>query len=143
MPIDYKVALDGALVVEVWHGAITVDDLYDHREQQAQDPSIVNGARVLADIRLASFRSISKSQMEAFARTYRATESQPSSRALAFVASAGFSTAQAYEKASRGFLRNVVVFTSLPTACRWLGIDVGLASRTIDEIRPGKKNHSS
>ena len=78
MPIDYAVALDGALVVEVWHGAINVDDLYDHREQQAQDPSIVNGARILADIRLATFRNISQGQMAAFARSYRATETQAS-----------------------------------------------------------------
>ena len=143
MPIDYKVALNGALVVEVWHGSISVDDLYDHREQQAQDPSIINGARILADIRLASFHNISQSQIEAFARSYRATESVPSSRSLAFIASNGFSKAQAYEKASRSFLRNVVVFTSLPTACKWLGIDVGLASRTISGILPGKRGQSS
>ena len=143
MPIDYAVALDGALVVEVWRGAINIDDLYDHREQQAQDPSIVNGARVLADIRLASFRNVSQSQMAAFARSYRATESQASSRALAFVAAEGFAKAQAYEKASRSFLRNVVVFTSLPTACRWLGVDVGLALRAIDGIHLDRKGQSS
>lgn len=136
MPIIYTVAMDGALVVEVWFGAVTVDDLYDHREQQAGDSSIVNGARVLADIRHASFQNISEEQMAAFARSYRATESKPAARTLAFVATAGFSKAQAYEKASRTFLRNVVVFTSLSTACKWLGVEAGTVASAIEAARP-------
>jgi hypothetical protein len=140
MPIDYVVAMDGALVVEVWHGDITVDELYGHRKEQAADRAIVNGARVLADIRRASFEGITENQMAAFAESYRATEAAPRARTLAFVATDGFSKARAYEKASRTFLRNVVVFTSLSTACKWLGIDVAIVADAIEAFRSRNGN---
>lgn len=142
MPIDYVVAMDGALVVEVWHGDITVDELYGHRKEQAADRLIVDGARILADIRRASFEGITENHMAAFAETYRATEATPRARTLAFVATDGFSMARTYEKASRTFLRNVVVFTSLATACKWLGIDVAIAANAIEAFRPesGSRN---
>ena len=143
MPIRYAVAMDGALVVELWYGDITLDELYEHREQQAGDLSIVNGARVLADIRRASFQGISENQMAAFARSYRATEDRPQARSLAFVATDGFSKAQAYEKASRTFLRNVVVFTSFSTACKWLGMDAALVLNSIEELQPKNEDGSA
>lgn len=135
MPIVYAVEMDGALVIEAWTGAITVDDLYAHRSQQAVDPAIVGGARVLADARTASFRDISDAEMAQFARAYSLTEKRMISRATAFVAGGGFAKARVYEKASRSFLRNVVVFTNLATACKWLGIDAGLVTHTIETLR--------
>jgi hypothetical protein len=47
MPVEYVVLNQGALVVELWMGTISHDELLAHERQHLSDSSIARGASVL------------------------------------------------------------------------------------------------
>ena len=49
MPVEYVVLNQGALVLELWTGIISHDELLTHEERHLNDSSIARGASVLAD----------------------------------------------------------------------------------------------
>lgn len=124
MPIGYKIAHGGRLLVEVWSGPITREDLMSHHERYLNDAGIVPGRAEFVDITRASGPRIGEEEIEQFVDGYRAHSAKMINTNIAIVASgAGFDQALMYERMSTPHLITVVVFNEINTACTWLGAD--------------------
>ena len=64
MPIEYQVLEDGNLVLTVFSGHITADELIEHTRDFVGDTRIQPGHRELADFRQARTTDISSRQMD-------------------------------------------------------------------------------
>lgn len=135
MPIGYKVAHGGKLVVEVWTGTITKPDLMAHHDRYLNDPSILPGRRSFVDITRASGPSIGEQEIQQFVDAYRSHAHKMINTNIAIVASGpGFDQALIYERLSTPHLLTVVVFNETDTACTWLGINETEVRSLVQEV---------
>jgi hypothetical protein len=136
MPIEYKVAHGGKLVVEVWSGEITRDLLIDHQKRSLSDESIQPGRIELVDVTRATGAAIGEKELKEFTDYYREHPDRARSVRIAIVASGdGFDKARIFERLSVPHLITVVVFNEIDTACTWLGVDEAEVRSMIREIQ--------
>lgn len=135
MPIGYKVAHGGKLLVEVWTGTITKRDLLAHHELYLNDETILPGRSEFVDITRASGPSIGEEELQQFVDAYRSHAPKMVNTNIAIVAAGkGFDQALTYERLSTPHLITVVVFNEIDTACTWLGVNEGEVRVLIQEI---------
>jgi hypothetical protein len=124
MPIGYKVAHGGKLVVEVWTKQITMRDLLVHHDASLNDPAILPDRAEFIDLTRASGPRIGETEIAQFVGDYRAHATKMVNTNIAIVATGEqFDQARIFERLSMPHLVTVVVFNEVDTACTWLGVD--------------------
>ena len=124
MPIGYKVAHGGKLVVEVWTKQISRKEMLAHHEKSLGDPAILPSRVEFVDLTRAIAPYIGEAEIALFVDAFRSHSEKLVNTSIAIVATGEqFDQARIFEKLSTPHLITVVVFNGFDTACTWLGVD--------------------
>ncbi len=134
MPCKYVIVNDGEVVLELWAGSMTLEELMAHKQQQMSDSAIKPGAAVLADCRRADVRippeAIGQlSEMEGGPRGKSAI-----GRYAFLVSEDAYDRALQFADQAAGHGKSVIVFNSLEVAAIWLGIDYETVLKHLESI---------
>jgi hypothetical protein len=131
MPIGYRIEASQGLTIGVWHGDLTSEDIADATRRLFADPDWPPpGRKHLTD--LTTVRTTP--DLEQLAEIHKASGLTAGIR-LAVVATDHFDEARKYEHAVASAGLDVMVFTQVPSACAWLGIEYAPAQRVIGDLR--------
>lgn len=135
MPVQYLVTDKGTLVIELWTGVISREEMLSHEKKQLQDDSITQGASVIVDARKADFSNIPYETATDLVKIYDDKENITSIiKSAILVRNADYDKARRLEdEAARG-TRHIIVFNSLEIACIWLGKDPDRIRKLIDSL---------
>jgi hypothetical protein len=140
MPVEYVVLNQGALVLELWTGTISHDELLAHERRHLRDSSIACGASVLADALSASFETTPEAVHELTDLYRQSAENLRVGKAAILVNESAYDRARLYEKQAIDLGVPVILFNTLDVACAWLGIDVTAARKELEQLR-GHTSH--
>jgi hypothetical protein len=135
MPVEYVVLDKGALVLELWTGAISHDEVLAHERRHLSDPLIAFGASVLVDATSASFETEPEMVREV-TDLYRCSAGRLRVGKVALLVNeSGYDRVRLYVSQSSDFGVRAILFNSLNVACTWLGIDVARAREELKKFR--------
>ena len=135
MPVKYVVLNQGSLVLELWTGVISHDEVLTHERQHLSDASIARGASVLVDATGASFETSMEAVHEVTDLYRRSIEKLRVGKAALLVNESTYDRARVYEKQSTDHGMRVIIFNSLDVASAWLGVDVTRAREAFEKLR--------
>jgi hypothetical protein len=135
MPVEYVVLNQGALVVELWTGTISHDEVLAHERRHLSDSSIARGASVLVDANNASFETTPEAVHEVIDLYRRSGENLRVGKSALLVNRLAYDRAQLYERQASDCGVTVILFNSLDIACTWLGIDVMTVRKELERLR--------
>jgi hypothetical protein len=135
MPVEYVVLNQGALVVELWTGTISHDEVLAHERRHLSDSSIARGASVLVDANNASFETTPEAVHEVIDLYRRSGENLRVGKSALLVNRLAYDRAQLYERQASDCGVTVILFNSLDIACTWLGIDVMMVRKELEKLR--------
>lgn len=132
-PVTYDVVLDGRLVVEVWRGGVSREDVVAHSQQHLSDSRVRIGASALVDARAASFGIAPEEVQEIVDSLYADYVGRLTvGKCAILVNDRTYELARAYERSAGQYGVNVIVFNALDVACQWLGVDAGLILKHLE-----------
>ena len=135
MPVRYVVLNQGSLVLELWAGGVSHEEVLTHERQHLSDASIARGASVLVDATGASFETTTESVHEVTYLYRRSIEKLRVGKAALLVNEAIYDRARVYEKQSIDHGLRVILFNSLDVASAWVGVDVTRAREAFEQLR--------
>ena len=135
MPVKYVVLNQGTLVVELWTGTISHDEVLAHERRHLSDSSIARGASVLVDANNASFETTPEAVHELADLYRRSGENLRVGKSALLVNRLAYDRAQLYERQASDCGVTVILFNSLDIACTWLGIDVMMVRKELEKLR--------
>jgi len=135
MPVEYVVLNQGTLVVELWTGTISHDEVLAHERRHLSDSSIARGASVLVDATSASFETKPEAVHEVTDLYRRSGKKLRVGNSAVLVNASAYDRARLYERQATDLGVRVILFNSLYVACVWLGIDVTTASTELKKLR--------
>lgn len=123
MPCRYVIAMNGDVVVELWTGVVTAEELAAHKQQQFGDPAINPGASVLSDCTRAEF-AISAEGVDSLSDMDKDSGGQPAISRYAFLVNYDvYDKAQHFADRVNQYGKSVIVFNTLDLAAKWLGME--------------------
>ncbi|MBI3808200.1 MAG: hypothetical protein HY281_11930 [Nitrospirae bacterium] len=135
MPVEYVVLNQGALVVELWMGTISHDEVLAHERRHLSDSSIARGASVLVDAAGASFETVPEAVHEVTDLYRRSGEKLRVGKSAVLVNESAYDRARLYERQATDLGVRVILFNSLDVACKWLGIDSTTVHKELKKLR--------
>ena len=135
MPVTYVVLNQGSLVLELWTGRVSHDEVLPHVRQHLSDASIAPGASVLVDDTGASFETTTEAVHEVTDLYRRSIEKLRVGKAALLVNESTYDRARVCEKQSIDIGMRVILFNSLDVASAWLGVDVARAGEAFEQLR--------
>ena len=135
MPVEYVVLNQGTLVLELWTGTISHDELLAHERRHLRDSSIACGASVLADAIGASFETMPGAVHELTDLYRQSAETLRVGKAAILVNESAYDRARLYERQAIDLGVRMILFNTLDVACAWLGIDVTAARKELEQLR--------
>jgi len=135
MPVAYVVLDQGTLVLELWVGAISHDEVLAHERRHLSDSSVIPGASVLVDAISASFETMPEMVQEVTDLYRRPVETLKVGKVALLVSASAYDHVQLYEKQASESGVRVIMFNSLDVACTWLGIDGTRARQEFEKLR--------
>ena len=135
MPVTYVVLNQGSLVLELWTGVVSHDEVLTHERQHLSDASIAPGASVLVDATGALFETTTEAVHEVTDLYRRSIEKLRVGKAALLVNESTYDRARVYEKQSIDLGMRVILFNSLDVASAWVGVDVTRAGETFEQLR--------
>ena len=135
MPVKYVVLNQGSLVLELWTGVVSHEEVLTHERQHLSDASIVPGASVLVDATGASFETSMEAVHEVTDLYRRSIEKLRVGKAALLVNESTCDRARVYEKQATDLGLRVILFNSLDVASAWVGVDVTRAGEAFEKLR--------
>jgi hypothetical protein len=119
----YRILTSG-LLVEVFVGKITKEELFEHERRLSQDPKLPSAPHVLVDLTRASLEpTIDEKELQEFVGLYQLHRDKIAGARVAIVAGKEFEKASRYGRLAGREKINVIVFITINTACVWLGVN--------------------
>ncbi len=143
MPVEYVVLNQGALVVELWTGTISHDEVPAHERRHLSDSSIARGASVLIDATRASFETKPEAVHGVVDLYRRFAETLRVGKSAVLVNAAAYDRARLYERQASDCGVTVILFSSLDVTCLWLGIDITTARKELEKLRASISSYGS
>jgi hypothetical protein len=135
MPIAYRCDPRHGIIVSVWDGDVTFDELRDLIRRQLADPDWPGGRLGLTDARTArGVSAITDDEICEIAAMYRTQQAKISGVRYARVGQ-GTQGVLKFQKAMGPSGPATLVFDDLDDACEWLGIDVADVQPMLDDLR--------
>ena len=135
MGIAYRCDTRHGIVVSVWDGDVSFDELRDLIRRQLADPDWPGGRLGLTDARTArGISAITDEQICEIAAMYRTQQAKISGVKYARVGQ-GMQSILKFQKAMGPSGLTTLVFDRLDDACAWLGITVDDVQATLEDLR--------
>ena len=135
MPNSYAVLNEGSVVVEFWTGLVTHEELLAHERRHLSDPSVKAGASVLIDAERAHFGT-TIDEVKEIADLYGQVIGKLKVSRMAFLVNKEtYDRALVFMKEVEGYGVKVIVFNSPDIACTWLGLDVDVARKQLQDLQ--------
>lgn len=135
MGIGYRVDVAAGLIVVVADGEVTRDDFHAFAHEQAADPKWHAATRSITDASSAYAQPVPTETLASFAKMYAEMRSGDRPMMAAIVAGREFEQASKYGEIRSEDGSRTIAFSSLVTACTWLGVDLGTTGLAIGELR--------
>jgi hypothetical protein len=135
MPVTYVVLNQGSLVLELWTGAVSHEEVLAHERRHLSDASIAPGASVFVDATGASFETTTEAVHEVTDLYRRSIEKLRVGKAALLVNESTYDRARVYEKQAIDLGLRVILFNSLDVASVWLGVDVTRVREAFEQLR--------
>jgi len=117
--------LTSGLVIEVWVGRITMEEVFDYVGRRWSDPNKSSERKIFVDITRASFDpSIGEKEIQQIIDLYQHRRDKTLVTRIAIVAGNDFDRASLFGQLAEQGKLNVIVFNSISTACIWLGVKI-------------------
>lgn len=134
MPCKFVQAMDGDVILELWTGTVTLDEMMTHKQRLLTDSSIKASASVLSDFTRATF-AVSPEDV----RKLSALDNDPGGKSTidryAFLVDYGvYDEAQLFAEQVNRHGKSVIVFNSLELAATWLGMDYVTVRELLESI---------
>jgi hypothetical protein len=124
MPIGYKVAHGGKLVVKVWTKQVSKTEMLANSQESLSNPAVLPGRVEFVDLTRATAPHINEMELAQLIEGYRSHAAKMVNTNIAIVATGEqFDQARIYERLTTPHMVTVVVFNGVDTACTWLGLD--------------------
>jgi hypothetical protein len=137
MSIAYRIKEPG-IVLEVWVGKITKEELFEHERQHLTDPHFPPAPRVIVDMTGASLDSaITQAEIQEFVDLYRHHRDKKAGTKIAIVAGKDFDKASLYAQLAEQWQVKAIVFTTFTPACAWLGVNETEVREWMEQTRAG------
>jgi len=142
MPIVSRCDPELRLVVDVYHGDVTVQEMHDHVGALLDDSTWLTTTRSLSDMTGARLTPFSDEERATMLSLFRTRSRRLTGRQIAIVGgAASVSTARDVERRAIDNLgARAIVFNDLTTACLWLGVDETRINATIDQLHGAFRN---
>ncbi|MDO9118307.1 MAG: hypothetical protein Q7U39_10135 [Nitrospira sp.] len=135
MPNNYAVLNDGSVVVELWTGQVTHDEVLAHGRRHLSDPLVKPGAAVLVDAERAHFSTTIDEVKEIVDLYGQVIGRLKVGRMALLVNRETYERALVLLKEAEGYGVKVIVFNSPDIACTWLGLDVNVARAQLQALQ--------
>jgi len=137
MGITYWIDQEKGITFTLWDGVVTAQDFLSYvRSLIADECWLPKGRLQLSDLQYTTIdESIDEAILKEAANLYASTLDKISGIRAAVVAGEAFEKSVAFERLITPFGPSLFVFNGLETACIWLGIDAGVAERTLRQLR--------
>jgi hypothetical protein len=135
MSVKYVVLNEGSLVLELWLGIVTHDEVRAHERQHLSDVSIARGASVLVDATGATFETEREAGHEVTDRYRHSVEKLRVGKCALLVKASAYDRARVYEKYATDLGLRVILFNALNVACAWLGVTATVVCEEFEKLR--------
>jgi hypothetical protein len=135
MSNNYAVLNDGSVVVELWTGQVTHDELLAHERLHLSDPVVKAGASVLVDAERAHFGTTIEEIKEVADLYGQIIGKLKVGRMALLVNKETYERALVFLKEVEGYGVKVIVFNSPDIACTWLGLDVNVVRTLLQALQ--------
>ncbi|MDH3430896.1 MAG: hypothetical protein OEM60_10725 [Gammaproteobacteria bacterium] len=134
MPCKFVQAMDGDVILELWTGSVTLDEMMAHKQRLFADSSIKASASVLSDFTRATF-SVSPEDVKKLAEMDNEPGGKSTIGRYAFLVDYGvYDEAQLFAEQVNRHGKSVIVFNSLDLAATWLGMDYATVRELLESI---------
>ncbi len=124
MSLTYLTANNGKLLIEMWTGEVHLEEIVRRVKERVQDPSLVPGAAVLV-YAMGITLETSLGSIHGLADLHHLADSKHLVAKYALVVDENvWERAEVFAKEVASYGINAIVFTSLETACLWVGANV-------------------
>jgi len=115
--------LNSGLLIEVFVGRITKEELFEHERRLLQDPEFPTAPNVVVDLTRASLDpAIDEKELQEFVNLYQHHRDKTAGARVAILAGKDFERASLYGRLAEREKINVIVFNTISTATVWLGV---------------------
>ncbi|MDT8069094.1 MAG: hypothetical protein ROO76_13095 [Terriglobia bacterium] len=133
MPIRYRCDRTKGITYVAWKGSPSRQEWQESTNRMLTDPLWPGGDLYLTDTRLADVRHLEDPPfLEQIARNFVGRVSQLKH---AIVAASGYATAERFQEKMNKLGFTCIVFSSLDTACLWLGIELRETEKILQELQ--------
>jgi len=137
MPIVSRCDPELRIVVDVYHGDVTVHEMHHHVSALLSDSTWLRTTRSLSDMSAARLTPFSDDERAAMLSLFQTRSLRLTGRQIAIIGGAtSVSTARDVERRAIDNLgARAILFNDLTTACLWLGVDEMKINTTIGQLR--------
>jgi hypothetical protein len=138
MGIKYSVDRKRDLIFNLWEGTVTGEEWLAQVRQLTAEPDWPAVTRMICDLRdVQDFSTIGEAEIAQAIELLRKAPGDLRKKKCAIPASEAFRIATIYQKALAPYAGTVIVFTSLETACVFLGLDLPEVQGVLGGLRQG------
>lgn len=125
MPIEYKLEKNGAIVTAHASGVITLDCFMSMQQEMRADDNLKTKHNTLLDVRDVSQIEMTEDDLSTIAKGLTSDPKKLGANKLAIVANKNqaFQLGKKYQTVEKGVEETVIVFNSISTARKWVGLD--------------------
>ncbi len=134
MANGYSVLNDGTVVIIKWQGYSSYEEALVFDKRWRADTSIRPGAVILTDARFGAFDTTPQQAIELWELTIKSNHEKGISKHALLVSDVEFPKAKLFEKEILSKGQNIIVFSNITVACKWLGVDYGTVVKCLDEM---------
>ena len=140
-PVRYVVMEGGKLVLEIWSGDVSREDVESHSRAHLADARIADGAAALVDARSANF-GVSPHDVQAVVDGLYARRQgrMKIGKCALLVNERTYDAARVYERSAAKYGVNVIIFNALDVACEWLGVDRTAVMQQVDRAKAARSH---
>lgn len=135
--------LNSGLVIEVWIGRITKEEVFDYVGRYWSEPNKFPDHKIFVDITRASFDpTLGEKEIQQIIDLYQPSHYNISMPRIAILAATNFEGADLFGRLGKQKNLNVIVFTSLSPACIWLGEKILEVQKVLERVHSELEGYS-
>ena len=135
VPIASRYDPGMGVIIEVYDGDVAFDEWHDHIAAMLDDPVLGETTRSLVDMSSARLEPLTDEQNEEMHSLFEARSMSLTGRKMAIIAGQSGTERDVEQRAVERLKGRAIVFSSVATACIWLGVEEKAVTTAVDNLR--------